>query len=85
MERGTKKRWTKLEMASLPAMPDREAKTTAMLSSMQLKMSGLTTEAVTLLGSDLRTKKMRMKLTIVTLGGWLALGLVMGMVGGREG
>lgn len=77
-----------MEMASLPAMPLREAKTTAMLSSMQLKMSGFTTERVTLLGLDLRTKKMRVKEMMVTLGG-LGAGLVTGEGGdgcgmGRE-
>ena len=48
-------------------MPDTEANTIAMFSSMQLKMSGLTTDEVTFEGSDLRTKKMRVKLMIVTL------------------
>ena len=51
-------------------MPDIEAKTIAMFSSMQLKMSGLTTDEVTFEGSDLRTKKMRVKLMIVTLNIW---------------
>ena len=56
-------------------MPDIEANTIAMLSSMQLKMSGLTTDPVTFEGSDLRTKNMRMKLIIVTLAAiWLANG-----------
>ena len=49
-------------------MPETDANTIAMLSSIQLKISGLTTDPVTFEGSDLRTKKMRMKLMMVTLG-----------------
>ena len=56
-------------IASLPPMPETEAKTMAMVSSMQEKMSGRTTEPVILLRSLLRTNKMRMKLMIVTLEG----------------
>ncbi|KAI4144406.1 MAG: hypothetical protein L6R39_004196 [Caloplaca ligustica] len=54
-------------MASLPAMPDKEAKTIAVLSSMQLNISARTTVAVTLAGCTLRTKKMRVKLMTDTL------------------
>jgi hypothetical protein len=39
----------------------------AMVSSMQLNMSGLTTDPVMLSGSALTTKKMRVKLITVTL------------------
>ena len=70
---GTMNLSTKLLIASLPAMPATEANTMAIVSSMQLKMSGFTTEPVTLLGSDLRTKNMRMKLMIETLDGLVSL------------
>ncbi|KAL9587840.1 MAG: hypothetical protein Q9203_003338 [Teloschistes exilis] len=48
-------------------MPEREAKTMAMLSSMQEKMSARTTVPVTLEGSTWRTKKMRAKEMMETL------------------
>ena len=70
---GTMNLSTKLLIASLPAMPATEANTMAIVSSMQLKISGFTTEPVTLLGSDLRTKNMRMKLMIETLGSLVSL------------
>ena len=60
-------RSTKLLMASLPAMPAIEAKTMAMVNSMQLKTSALTTEPVMLVGTTRRTKKMRVKLMMETL------------------
>lgn len=59
---------TKLLIASLPAIPDIDAKTMAMVSSMQLKMSARTTVLVTFWGLTLRTKKMRVKLMMETLG-----------------
>ena len=64
---GTMNLSTKLLIASLPAIPATEANTMAIVSSMQLKISGFTTEPVTLSGSDLRTKNMRIKLMIETL------------------
>lgn len=64
---GTMNLSTKLLIASLPAIPATEANTIAIVSSMQLKISGFTTEPVTLSGSDRRTKNMRIKLMIETL------------------
>ena len=58
---------TKVLIASLPAIPATEANTIAIVSSTQLKISGVTTEPVMFLGSTLTTKKIRVKLTIETL------------------